>query len=157
MATAPIAIMKYLQPKFSDFVQTFFGCPFAAGSHVWYPSSGHAIKPANSCAKAQKTDRTVRRYWCEPGKNSRKMAESTGRFPPTPTLQNAAKTAIAAKFGDPAAINPKTEVIPIVRLKAHRRPKTSPDRCQRYTLFMKGNHTAKAPEYSAHEESDVLR
>lgn len=54
------------------------------------------------------------------------MAESTGRFPPTPTLHKAAKQPIAAKFGEPAAIRPKTEVMPIVRLNAHRRPKRSP-------------------------------
>lgn len=53
------------------------------------------------------------------------MAESTGRFPPTPTLHKAAKQPIAAKLGDPAAMSPKTEVMPIVRLKANRRPKMS--------------------------------
>jgi hypothetical protein len=53
------------------------------------------------------------------------MAESTGRFPPTPTLHSAAKTPMAAKLGLPAAIMPKTAVMPIVRLKAHRRPKMS--------------------------------
>ena len=54
------------------------------------------------------------------------MAESTGKFPPTPTLHNAAKQPIAAKLGEPAAMRPKTEVMPIVRLKANRRPKRSP-------------------------------
>ena len=54
------------------------------------------------------------------------MAESTGRFPPTPTLHKAAKQPIAAKLGDPAAMSPKTEVMAIVRLNAHRRPKRSP-------------------------------
>ena len=54
------------------------------------------------------------------------MAESTGRFPPTPTLHKAAKQPIAAKLGDPAAMRPKTEVMPIVRLNASRRPKISP-------------------------------
>ena len=84
------------------------------------------MRPAKSCAKAQNTDNIVKRYWCDPGRNSRKMAESTGRFPPTPTLQRAANTPIAAKFGEPAAIRPKTDVIPMVKLKAHRRPKMSP-------------------------------
>lgn len=54
------------------------------------------------------------------------MAESTGRFPPTPTLHKAAKQPIAAKLGEPAAMRPKTEVMAIVRLNAHRRPKRSP-------------------------------
>jgi len=67
----------------------------------------------------------VRRYWCDPGKNSRKMALSTGKLPPTPMDQSAAKIEIAAKFGLLAAIRPNTAVIPIVRLKAHRRPKMS--------------------------------
>ena len=53
------------------------------------------------------------------------MAESTGKFPPTPTLHKAAKQPIAAKLGEPAAMRPKTEVMPIVRLNAHRRPKMS--------------------------------
>lgn len=53
------------------------------------------------------------------------MAESTGRLPPTPTDQSAANTPIAAKLGDPAAIRPNTPVTPMVRLKAHRRPKMS--------------------------------
>lgn len=46
-------------------------------------------------------------------------------YPPTPTDHSAAKTPIAAKFGLPAAIMPKTAVIPIVALKAKRRPKMS--------------------------------
>ena len=77
-------------------------------------------------AKAQNTERTVRRYWRDPGRYSRKMAESTGKFPPTPTLQSAAKQPMAAKFGEPAAIRPKTDVMPMVRLKASRRPNISP-------------------------------
>ena len=93
---------------------------------MWYPSKGHAIRVARSWAKAQKIESTVRRYWWDPGKNSRKIAESTGRLPPTPTLHKAAKQPMAAKFGEPAAMSPKTEVIPIVRLNANRRPKRSP-------------------------------
>ena len=34
---------------------------------------------------------------------------------------------MAAKLGELAAIRPKTDVIPIVRLNAHRRPKMSPE------------------------------
>ena len=59
------------------------------------------------------------------GRNSRKMAESTGRLPPTPKDQNAAKQPRAAKLGEPAAMRPQTAVMPIVRLNAHRRPKIS--------------------------------
>ena len=47
------------------------------------------------------------------------IPESTGKFPPTPIDQNAAKVQIAAKFGEPAAMRPKTAVIPIHKLKAH--------------------------------------
>jgi len=53
------------------------------------------------------------------------MAESTGKFPPTPKLHKAAKVPTAAKFGEPAAMRPKTAVIPKVRLKPHLRPKIS--------------------------------
>jgi hypothetical protein len=52
-------------------------------------------------------------------------AESTGRLPPTPKLHNAAKQPMAAKLGDPAAIIPKTAVIPRVALNASLRPKIS--------------------------------
>lgn len=57
--------------------------------------------------------------------DSRKMAESTGRFPPTPTDHKAAKVPMAAKFGLLAAIIPNTAVIPMVRLKAHLLPNMS--------------------------------
>jgi len=53
------------------------------------------------------------------------LALSTGRFPPTPIDQSAAKVPMAAKFGLPAAANPNTAVMPMVRLKAQRRPKMS--------------------------------
>jgi hypothetical protein len=33
-------------------------------------------------------DKTVRRYWWDPGRNSRKMALSTGKLPPTPKDAN---------------------------------------------------------------------
>jgi len=42
--------------------------------------------------------------------------------PPTPTLHKASNTQTAAKFGDPAAMRPKTAAIPRVQLKAHFRP-----------------------------------
>ena len=120
MATPPIANRKYRQPIFLLFVQFVSVC-----WHVKFPRSGHATRVANTCANAQSIDRTVRRYWWLPGKNSRKMALSTGKLPPTPTDHRAAKVPMAAKFGDPAAIRPKTAVTPMVRLKAHRRPKIS--------------------------------
>lgn len=53
------------------------------------------------------------------------LALSTGRFPPTPIDQSAAKLPMAAKVGLPAAANPNTAVMPMVRLKAHRLPKMS--------------------------------
>jgi hypothetical protein len=100
-------------------------------SHVKFPSRGHATSVAKTWASAQSIDRMVSRYWCDPGKNSRKMAESTGKLPPTPTDQSAAKTPMAAKFGLLAASMPKTDVIAIVRLKAHRRPKMSQPKPQK--------------------------
>lgn len=59
------------------------------------------------------------------------MAESTGRLPPTPKLQKAAKTPMAAKLGLLAAISPHTAVTPSVRLNAQRRPKTSQPKPQK--------------------------
>ena len=90
-----------------------------------FPSSGHATRVAKTCARAQWIERIVNRYWWDPGRNSRKIAESTGKFPPTPTDHKAAKVPMAAKFGLLAAIIPKTAVIPMVRLKAHLLPKMS--------------------------------
>ena len=69
------------------------------------------------------------------------MAESTGKFPPTPTLQSAAKQPMAAKFGEPAAIRPKTDVMPMVRLKANRRPNISPSRVS--VIFMNAGTSTK--------------
>ena len=120
MEMQPIVIMKYRQPKFLDRVQFS-----SSSSQVRYPSRGQAINVASSCAKAQNMERTVRRYCFVAGRASRKMALSTGRFPPTPKDQKAAKTPMAAKLGEPAAMRPHTAVIPIVRLNAHRRPNRS--------------------------------
>jgi hypothetical protein len=62
--------------------------------------TGHATKVATTCARAQSADRTVSRYWCEPGRNSRNTAESTGRLPPTPKDHSAAKQPAAATLGE---------------------------------------------------------
>ena len=59
------------------------------------------------------------------------MALSTGKLPPTPNDQKAAKQPMAAKLGDDAAIIPQTAVTPRVRLKAHLRPKTSQPKPQK--------------------------
>lgn len=55
----------------------------------------------------------------------------TGKFPPTPKLQSASKAPMAAKFGEEAAIRPKIEVIPMVKLKASRRPNISQPKPQK--------------------------
>lgn len=65
----------------------------------------------SKCTYAHQIDSTVKRYWCVPGKNSRKMALSTGRLPPTPTLQMAARTHRAVKVGEPAAAVAKMPTI----------------------------------------------
>lgn len=64
-------------------------------------------------------DSTVSRYWCVGGMNSRNMAESTGRFPPTPTLHTATREQRVTAFGDAPAAIAKTPVMNSVRLNAH--------------------------------------
>src|SRR3569833_4634006 len=98
---------------------------------VKLPSSGQATSVAITCAMAQSIDRMVRSNLCDAGRNSRKMAESTGRFPPTPNDHKAAKTPMAAKLGAEAAIMPQKAVSPNVRLKAHLRPKMSQPKPQK--------------------------
>lgn len=48
-------------------------------------------------------------------------AESTGRLPPTPTLQSAANDVRATKFGEPPAATAKTAVMKSVMLNDHLR------------------------------------
>ena len=64
----------------------------AVAEQVKLPRMGQAIKVAITCASAQSIERTVSKYWCDPGRNSRKIALSTGRLPPTPKDQKAATT-----------------------------------------------------------------
>ena len=66
---------------------------------------------------------TVSSHWCEAGMNSRKTAESTGRFPPTPTLQTAASEQSATALGEAPAATAKTPVMKSVMLKHHLRGK----------------------------------
>ena len=116
---------------------------------------------ATTCASAQSIDSTVNRYWCVPGRNSRKTAESTGRLPPTPNDQSAANTPTAAKLGELDAIRPNTEV-------TAQRPSVS---C-RHGPRRAGVHTAQrqierpstpedvaaeAPEHGAGQQANVLR
>ena len=72
----PIHSMKYLHPKFSDRVHIV-----AFSGQVKFDRSGHAISVASNWASAQNMESTVSKYWCVPGKNSKKIAESTGKFP----------------------------------------------------------------------------
>ena len=53
----------------------------------------------------------------------KKTAESTGRLPPTPTLQTAAREHKAMESGDAPAETANTPVIKSVRLKANLMPK----------------------------------
>ena len=55
----------------------------------------------------------------------RKTAESTGKLPPTPTLQTAAKEHSAIELGEPPAAMAKTPVMKSVMLKHHFLPQTS--------------------------------
>ena len=49
----------------------------------------------------------------------RKTAESTGKFPPTPTLRTAKREQSATSLGDAPAAVAKTPVMKSVRLKHH--------------------------------------
>jgi hypothetical protein len=51
--------------------------------------------------------------------NSRKIAPSTGRFPPVPTPRHATKEATAVKLVPPPAAVPKTDVTNRVKLNAN--------------------------------------
>ena len=91
-----------------------------------------------SCPKAHQIDRTVRSHWCEAGMNSatrcqyvwgmhkrmmgsapKNTAESTGGFPPTPTLSTAKSEHNAMSFGEAPAAVANTPVMKSVRLKHH--------------------------------------
>jgi hypothetical protein len=63
------------------------------------------------------TARNVRRYWCDPGMNSRKTAESTGMFPPTPKPESANRAASPTNDGAPPAAIPNAPVMSSVALK----------------------------------------
>jgi hypothetical protein len=63
--------------------------------------------------------RKVRRYWWLPGRNSRKVALSTGMLPPTPKPARAKRVASAAKDGAAPAERPKIPVMRRVRLNDH--------------------------------------
>lgn len=59
------------------------------------------------------------------GRNSRKRAPSTGRFPPTPTPMHAYKAHVAIQFCAPPTAVPKSPARNRVVLKAIRRPMMS--------------------------------
>ena len=55
--------------------------------------------------------------WRLDDSSPRKTAESTGKFPPTPTLHNAARTVRVIKLLDPPAAVANTAVMKSVMLK----------------------------------------
>lgn len=93
--------------------------------HEKFPRKPQATNVASTWQNAHQIDITVNKYWWDWGKASRKIAESTGKLPPTPKLQKAANTPIAAKVGEPAAIRPQTPLNKKVRLNANFLPITS--------------------------------
>ena len=117
--------------------------PHAAAAGIIWPTAHHTL-------------RITSRYWCVAGRNSKKMALSTGtngtvsnllmvwlddsgksrkedyvRFPPTPKPINATRIAQATKFGAPPAAIPKIPAMNSVKLKARRLPIRSAPRPQK--------------------------
>lgn len=74
---------------------------------------------------AHQMERTVSRYWWVPGRNSMKMALSTGKFPPTPMLQIDAKIHSKTYPGEPAAALANMPTMRSVELKETRLPQIS--------------------------------
>lgn len=82
----------------------------------------HANIEETSCPTGHHTDKSVNKPLEESGKNSRKRAPSTGKFPPTPVPMQANKIQTATQLGAYAAHMPKMLVISRVKLKAIRLP-----------------------------------
>lgn len=85
------------------------------------------MRAAVACPRDQKPLCMVRRYWCVAGMNSKKIALSTGWFPPVPSPMKAQNVAMATKLGEPAPIRPAIEDISNVMLNAGFRPMKSAD------------------------------
>ena len=68
---------------------------------------------------AHQIDSTVSSHWCVAGTNSRKTAESTGKFPPTPMLHAAMSPHSATASGAPPPASANTAVTRRVRLNDH--------------------------------------
>lgn len=85
----------------------------------------HAKRDDTSCPTGHHTDSSVRRELEASGRNSRKRAPSTGRFPPTPVPIKPNRKHTAGQLGAYAAKVPKIAVISSVRLKAMRLPMMS--------------------------------
>lgn len=84
-----------------------------------------------SCPTGHHTDRRVSKALEESGRNSRKSAPSTGKFPPTPVPKHANSMQTDTQFGAYATHMPKMLVIRRVALKAMRLPMMSDPRPQK--------------------------
>ena len=74
--------------------------------------------------------------------NSRKMAPSTGKFPPVPSPIIATITAVPIKFGPPPAAVPNMPAMKSVKLNANCRPIKSAPIPQNAAPIIKPTYTA---------------
>lgn len=80
------------------------------------------IKDAHNCPNDANNVASGSGDWCEAGTNSMNMVLSTYWFPPIANPIIAAKMAIAAKLGEPAARSAVMQLRPSVMFQAGRRP-----------------------------------
>ncbi|GMF78253.1 unnamed protein product [Aspergillus oryzae] len=91
----------------------------------------------------QKTASELRICAEDVGKNSRKMAASTGRFPPTPNPKQAYSAQVPTQFGPPPDARPNTPHKKSVVLKANRRPMRSDARPQKVAPTIRPTNKAQ--------------
>ena len=78
-------------------------------------------EPIN-CPRGHQTESIVKRFPDANGRNSRKRAPSTGRFPPTPNPRAENRAHVPIQLGAPPTAIPKTPQMKRLQLKAGLRP-----------------------------------
>jgi len=90
--------------------------PAASAVQLYFGRSPHATREPTSCPTGHQTDKPANRFPFLSGKNSRKSAPSTGRFPPTPVpIQAKSAAVVAQEFALPTA-SPKVAAMARVAL-----------------------------------------
>jgi hypothetical protein len=83
------------------------------------------LRLATSCPTGHQTDNRVSNLFDANGRNSRKRAPSTGKFPPTPKPMHPKSKDVMIHDGPAATAAPNTPQMNRVALKAGRRPMMS--------------------------------